>query len=437
MELPELYRIFTQSSAVNTDSRKITGGSLFFALHGERFNGNRFAPDALKKGAFRAVVDDRSFEGRTGYIVVDDTLKTLQDLARYHRQSLHMPVIGIAGSNGKTTTKELTGAVLGSRYKTFSTPGNLNNHIGLPLAVLRIERDHEFAVIEMGANQPGENRLLADIARPDHGLVTNIGKDHLAGFGDLEGVKNAYKEFYDHLAEHEGKAFLNQDDPDLLELIPQELSTIRYGSNQNEVFCKGTPQNTDTPFLSVEWYWKGDPMPPIDSNLAGHFNLYNILAAACIGKFFGISGDRISKAIADHQPTKNRSRLFSTERNQIFLDAYNANPTSMIAAIDSLAEMKHEKKYVILGDMLEMGEQSLKEHQGVLKQLRERGITEGLLIGNEFKEAVENIPSPISFQVFGSKQEAIPYLREANIKNRLILIKGSRALGLEELKELL
>ncbi len=433
MELYELYTYYRQCGKICTDTRNIEEGCLFLALKGERFDGNRFAKEALEKGARYAVVDDPSLSPSEGFLFVKNTLKALQGLARHHRQQFSFPVIALTGSNGKTTTKELTGQVLGQKYKAFITPGNLNNHIGVPLTLLSIDPEEtQIAVIELGANHLGENELLANICEPDYGLVTNIGKDHLEGFGGWEGCIKANKELYDHLARHNGKAFLHIDDKVLQSIFPGNLSAITYGT-KDKCYVKGKLLSAD-PFVHLEWTTENRREPQqARSHMIGTYNFENLLAAICIGEYFEVPPEKIAKALASYTPDNNRSQVVPLGTNTLILDAYNANPTSMEAALRSFAGMEDKNKYFILGDMLELGEAEEKEHKAILSLLEELGLNRGVLVGKAFSR----IGRESSYPVFPTIEAASSYLDKENLQKTTILLKGSRGIELEKAKNFL
>ncbi len=432
MDLEPLYNAFLESEGVTIDTRDLKPGSIFFALKGEKQDGNRFAEDALEKGARAVVVSDPSIENERAF-KVEDPLKTLQDLARHHRKQLDIPVIAITGSNGKTTTKELTAKALAEHYTLFATPGNLNNHIGLPLSVLSIQSHHDMALLEFGANHPGENELLASICDPTHGLVTNIGLDHLEGFGDREGVFQGNKELIEHLSRKNGHGFFHSDDPDIRRMEAEmKLSSTHYGT-QPGAELQGKLLKAD-PYLELEWKWTGtEPVSHsrLKSSLIGTYNLPNILAALCIGSYFAVPKDRMESAIASYEPDNNRSQFLRTDRNALLLDAYNANPSSMEAAIESFLNMEGSPKAFILGDMLEMGDHEEKVHRRIVDLLQEKGLTEGILVGKAFHQAAAG--SDIT--AYQTLEEAKEALQRSPYEGYRILIKGSRGLKLEELLE--
>ena len=432
MEIEALYDIYKDHPVVITDSRKPEEGSLFFALRGERFNGNTYALDALEGGAAFAVVDDPSVAKGDRFILVEDSLRTLQELARYRRSRLDIPVVAITGSNGKTTTKELATRILSTQLATTATSGNLNNHIGVPLTLLGIDDNAEIAIIEMGANHVGEIALLCNIAMPDYGLITNIGMAHLEGFGSLEGVKKAKGELYDYLEKNGGLIFINEGDEILNEMLQNyDGGKICYGGPEESI-VRGEVLKSD-PVLGIRMAIGEYGEIEVDTGLVGSYNLENILAAASIGVHFGIGPQNIQKAISNYRTDNNRSQQLKTDHNVLILDCYNANPTSMRAAIENFRSVNHPNKVVILGDMLELGEAEAAAHDGVVDFLDQAGFREVILVGPVFREA----KVPGFFQVFSSVAACEVWLKEHPLKGRMILLKGSRGIGLEKLKDLL
>lgn len=423
-------QLFLPSKGVCTDTRKLQEGQLYISLKGENHDGNRYAREAVQKGAVAAIVDDSSIQGE-GIVQVKDGLQTLQELARTHRQKLRIPVIAITGSNGKTTTKELASRVLSKKYRSFATPGNLNNHIGLPLSVLSIDKEHEIALLEFGANHPGENQLLAGICKPTHGLVTNVGLDHLEGFGDQEGVFLGNKELVDALAGNEGHVFYHIDDPWIRRMVEGVEKRSSYG-REPEANIRGNVIKAD-PFLEVEWAQKGGESATFRTSLIGTYNLPNILAALSIGNHFGIQGVEMEEAISSYEPDNKRSEIVHTERNTVIMDAYNANPSSMEAAIESFLAMEGEKKRFILGDMLELGHYEEAAHEETVDMLLRSELNQGLLVGEAFQKAAEGKGIP----AVKDRTEARKWLREKPFDGAMVLVKASRGLKLEELLDLL
>ena len=392
MELSELYKLYQQHPLITTDSRDCPEGSIFFALKGESFDGNRFAKAALEKGCAYAVIDEREFaeEGNGRLILVDNVLTTFKELAREHRRRFDIPVIGITGTNGKTTTKELIAAVLGEKYNVMYTRGNFNNDVGVPKTLFSLRPEHEIAVVEMGASHPGDIKALVDYVEPTCGLITNVGRAHLQGFGSFEGVKRTKGELYDFLESHNGLLFLNESNPDLMEMAAQRNfgRIISYGRDEGGN-VEGEVIDC-SPFLNFRWrqHLHAGQIPAnayeVETHLIGAYNLDNMLAAIAVGLHFGVSPAQINHALGHYIPSNNRSQLETTEHNRLIVDAYNANPSSMAAAIDNFKLMKAERKMAILGDMLELGAVSDEEHQKTVNALAAAGIKEVWLVGEEF-----------------------------------------------------
>lgn len=423
--IPELYEIYKKHSTVTTDSRNCPAGSLFIALKGDNFNGNRFAKQALELGSSYAIVDEADAVTDDRILLVDNCLKTLQDLAAHHRKQFSIPVIGITGTNGKTTTKELMASVLGKKYTLLYTQGNLNNHIGVPLTLLRLNSNHEIAVIEMGANHPGEIKELVEIADPDYGIITNVGKAHLEGFGSFEGVIKTKGELYDYIRNKGGKIFINMENP-YLRTIAKGIEAIKYATKAGYPLWGETI--TCSPFLKLRWFSDYDSQAhEAQTNLIGSYNLENALAAVCVGIQFGVSTDQIASALQEYVPSNNRSQLKETEQNTLVIDAYNANPTSMSAAILNFQQYDAPRKAVILGSMKELGELSEEEHKRLAFHVAEISFDRVFLIGPEFKDAGSDYP------VFDSAEEFIAYMEEQPLQGYTILIKGSRGNQLESL----
>ncbi|MGP8214657.1 MAG: UDP-N-acetylmuramoyl-tripeptide--D-alanyl-D-alanine ligase [Bacteroidia bacterium] len=421
----DIYKLFLQHPIVGTDTRNIKAGSIFFALKGGNFNANQFAKDALDKGAAYAVIDEEKYYTER-CILVKDVLLTLQHLANYHRRQFNIPLIGITGTNGKTTTKELTAAVLSKKYKTLFTQGNLNNHIGVPLTLLSLKKEHQSAIIEMGANHQGEIAQLCGIAEPNYGIITNIGKAHLEGFGGPEGVIKAKSELYHFIKANKGKLFVNADDELLMDLS-EGIDRITYGTHPG-ADCEGI---TDTESFMAKAAFLVDGIEvEIQSKLAGRYNFYNMLAATCIGFHFGLTISQVKKAIEDYVPSNNRSQLVKKESNTIWVDAYNANPSSMRTAIESFAEMQGDGKVLILGDMFELGEDSRKEHQSLADFIENKKVWDNIfLVGAEFGKTKS------SATVFETMPEFLEWLSANPIKNKTILLKGSRGMAMERVLE--
>ena len=416
MILERLYSAFTESTGVTTDSRKIEVGALFFALHGASFDGNDYAVAALEQGASAAVIGRKDIlennpQHAERLILVEDTLQALQALAHEHRCRLAIPIIAIAGSNGKTTTKELVSRVLAEKFEVSTTKGNLNNHIGVPLTLLAMGSETEFGVVEMGASAQGEIALLCSIAEPNYGILTNIGLSHLEGFGGVEGIRKGKGELFDHLNENGGRAFVPQED---------------------EVLSKMAAERED---LAVESYSRSIG-EGFKSNLTGDYNRYNIAAAVEIGRYFGVADERIAEAILSFQPDNNRSQAVKTEHNSLVVDCYNANPSSMEAALDNIATMEGEHKVLILGDMLELGEWSAEAHQNILRKA-DKVAEQIILVGGEFTKAHGIVSAELesSYALYPTTAEAKVALDEKPILNSLVLLKGSRGIALEKLIE--
>lgn len=427
MEIAELYKCFMECGKVTTDSRNCPEGSMFIALKGETFNGNAFAAQALKQGCRYAVIDESEYAGE-GTILVDNCLQALQQLANYHRRQLKTPVIGITGTNGKTTTKELISTVLSRKFNTLYTEGNFNNHIGVPLTLLRLTKEHEIAVVEMGANHPGEIKTLVHIAEPDYGIITNVGKAHLQGFGSFEGVIRTKGELYDFLRAKGGATIFIQNENPYLNGIAEGLTCVRYGQTAG-LYVSGELISC-SPFLSFRWTAEG-VSHEVNTHLIGSYNLDNMLAAAAIGRYFGVSDDDISSALASYLPHNNRSQLKETADNKLIVDAYNANPTSMMAALKNFRQVEAPHKMVILGDMKELGEASREEHQKVVDYLTECGFDRIVLVGPEFAAATH------SYQTFQHVDEVLADIRIHKPQGYYILIKGSNSMKLSQLPEYL
>lgn len=430
MRIEDLYSIYIKHPIICTDTRKISPGCLFFALKGDNFDGNVFAEQALAAGAGFAVIDNPAYEKHENIILVDDVLSTLQQLAAYHRKQLKIPVIGITGTNGKTTTKELIKSVLSVKYKTYATPGNLNNHIGVPLTILAIDSSIEIAIIEMGANHQKEIAALCKIAQPELGLITNVGKGHLEGFGGFEGVKKGKGELYDFLKENGGLIFANESNSFLREMIAERkiLNLTYYNSTDSGL--KGELVEND-PFLVIDWSY-GVQKHRLKTNLTGPYNLENILAAIAIGKHFNLSDKQINQGITSYIPGNNRSQITKTTRNTLICDYYNANPSSMMVALDNFSTIDSDNKILILGDMFELGTDSLLEHKNIVEKAKSTHSHEQIFIGNDF---FANKTAGSKF--FKTTTEALEYLKTYPIQHATILIKGSRGMQLERLVDVL
>jgi len=424
--IEELYSIYSRYPSVVTDTRKLNQGDLYFALKGPNFNGNLFAIAALEAGASYAIVDELiansdSYQDRI--ILVQDVLTTLQQLAKYHRQQFNIPFIAITGSNGKTTTKELVYAVLASHFKTYTTQGNLNNHIGVPLTLLSIHKDAEMAVIEMGANHQKEIASYCTYTLPTHGMITNCGKAHLEGFGSEEGVKKGKGELFDYLRDHNGAVFLMAD-YDYLQTMSQGINhTIGYGQLSGQIQGEAIDANG---MLTVKIN-KGIDINSVQTHLVGNYNLPNVLAAITIGQYFKVPNEKIKAAIENYIPTNSRSQLVKWQNNEVILDAYNANPSSMKLAVENFAKLNKANKVVCIGGMRELGVDSLMEHQMLIDQLKQNNWSEVVLVGAEFKNCNH------SYHYFDTVQEAKAWFDSKQFSGYSILIKGSRGIQMEKL----
>ena len=418
MTISELYSIFQKYPYISTDSRLITKNSLFFALKGKKFNGNEFAKKAIEKGCCYAIVDEHKYANHSSIILVEDVLETLQKLAKHHREKLTIPIIGITGTNGKTTSKELIHNVLNSELNCYATKGNLNNHIGVPLSILEIQDNHDIAIIEMGANHSKEIDLLCSIAKPTHGVITNIGKAHLQGFKNFQGVVEAKNELFSYIKEDGGSIFINNDDS-LLVKLSRNIKKVSYGVNSSF----STSISSNTPFIYVKWK---DTI--IKSKLIGDYQLYNISLALCIGDYFDIPKKKSQFAVESYVPTNNRSEIRNTEKNGVIMDAYNANPSSMKAMLESFAKQDYKNKLCILGDMLELGNYSNKEHNKIIELCKKLNL-DSLFVGEEFSKS-----SKESFKNISDLKE---FIKQHPINNKKILLKGSRGIRLEKLIEYL
>lgn len=458
MNIEELYEIYLRTRDVTTDSRRVKEGSIFFALRGDKFDGNTFVPQALSQGASVCVVDNADYNIDSRCMLVSNVLETLQELARYHRSHLDIPVIGITGTNGKTTTKELVNAVLSKRYRTWATQGNFNNHIGVPLTLLSIPSDAEMAIVEMGANHPGEIDFLCKIANPEFGLITNVGKAHLEGFGSFKGVIRTKTELYKHLAAMEGVIFVNSDNDILMEraekmaqlpsspsvlpgvvpsipgAVPSEYdenfvprgvnlpmaSVVTYGSSE-QAECKGSFVSSD-PYMKF-YFEDDDNVYTVQSQLIGGYNFDNAMAAVCVGRYFNVELFDIKTAIEEYVPSNNRSQYKKGKHNDMILDCYNANPSSMRLAVENFAKMKAERKVVILGEMKELGAGSRSEHRELYDLVRSCGFEAIVLVGEEFRFT----DGDNGTKWFATSDDVVMYLREHPFEGYTILIKGSNS----------
>lgn len=429
MTIEQIYKLFEAHQKVITDSRKIEIGCLFFALKGDKFNGNQFANDALNKGAAFAIVDEQEFNTSEKTILVENVLQTLQKLAYFHRKKLGIPILGITGSNGKTTTKELIAAILREKYQVAFTQGNLNNHIGVPLTLLSMNKTTEIGVVEMGANHPFEIGELCDIADPDFGIITNIGRAHLEGFGSFEIIKKTKAELYEHLKRKGGTIIYNNDNPVLNELVADYSNKISFGKTNADF--TGEPVSSP-PYLHAKVNFPKGALY-LNTQLTGHYNFENLMAAACIGNFFQVEPLKIQAAIKNYRPRNNRSQLLEKSGLQIIMDAYNANPTSMQVSIESFISAFQQPRFLILGDMLELGDQSLNEHISVLEQTKKHPFEAVFLVGPVFKEAAQDF----SYFTFSDVSALCSHLSQNPIKKGYVLIKGSRGIQLEKVIDFL
>ena len=423
MRIQELYRLFLQHPSVQTDTRKLIKGDIFFALKGPNFNGNGFAAQALTNGAAYVVVDEEMAIDDARIIKVADTLATLQELAKYHREQFTIPFIGITGSNGKTTSKELIYAVLSSHYTTYTTQGNLNNHIGVPLTLLRVKPDAEMVVIEMGANHQKEIESYCSYTQPTHGVITNCGKAHLEGFGGMEGVRKGKGELYDFLRAHEGTAFVYADADYLQSMCAGIQHIVKYGVSEGLV--QGRILSNE-PFLEVT-ITTGWQLTSIKTQLVGDYNLPNVLCAIVIGKYFKVPEENIKTAIENYIPSNSRSQLIKRGSNTLILDAYNANPTSMKAAIENFSGLHAYKKILVLGGMMELGEESMDEHQAIIDLIRKYNWTQVVLVGGDFGSINHE------FTFFSNATEAKDWFQKQAFEQTHFLIKGSRSMQMERI----
>ncbi len=427
MSIIDLYDLFIHNPQITTDSRNCPKGSIFFALKGDKFDGNQYAGKALASGCVYAVIDNPDYYIGERTILVDNVLKTLQQLAHHHRKVLGLPIIGITGTNGKTTTKELLAAVLSTKFNLLYTEGNFNNHIGVPLTLLRLTHDHEMAVIEMGASHPGDIKELVDIVHPNYGIITNVGRAHLEGFGSFEGVIRTKGELYDYMRRTKGKIFIKKEN-EYLQSIAKGIEQITYG-NGDDAFASGQVVSCD-PFLVFNWKQQGK-LHTVETHMIGSYNLDNVLAAVAVGRFFKIPAERISRAIAAYEPTNNRSQFKKTDNNELIIDAYNANPSSMKVALDNFITMPVQPKAIILGDMRELGPTSDELHAEVVEQIKKGQFDKVFLCGEHFSKVGKE------FSPFATTEAMVEELRKQPLKGYHILIKGSHSMGLEKLADIL
>lgn len=425
VSIESLYQLFLKSPNVSTDTRKIEAGSIFFALKGPSFNANAFAEEALAKGASYAVIDEPAYDKSEKTLLVKDTLVALQELAKYHRSQLSIPIIGLTGSNGKTTSKELLNAVLSKKFRTLATKGNLNNHIGVPLTILEIDKTIEVAIIEMGANHLGEIALLSSIATPTHGFITNIGKAHIGTFGGFENIIRGKSELYQHLITAEGIVFINSQNPILANMAKRFKSPVFYPAKGDYYSCELVEAD---PFVKI----KAENGAVISTQITGGYNFENMAAALCIGKYFGVAETDANQAISEYVPGNMRSQIVRKGTNTIILDAYNANPSSMQAAIENLASMNAEKKVAIVGDMFELEDEAEGEHRSLGNLLKEKNFEAVYLCGKLSRFAKEEFPLSNYFE---KKELLIEELKKNPIEQATVLIKASRGIGLETVLE--
>ena len=426
ISISDLYEIYKSYPQVQTDTRQLKKGDLYFALKGPNFNGNEFALQALEQGAAYSIVDepvDASEQLQKRILLVEDVLSSLQALAKFHRAQFNIPFIAITGSNGKTTTKELVAAVLSSHYTIYTTKGNLNNHIGVPLTLLSIQQDAQFAIIEMGANHLKEIESYCSYTLPTHGMITNCGKAHLEGFGSEEGVRKGKGELFDYLRAHQGTVFLMQDFDYLVKMTQGISNIIGYGKEHGQIQGDAIDHNG---MLTVQ-IKKGIEIDSIQTHLVGNYNLPNVLAAVAIGHHFKVPNDKIKMAIENYIPSNSRSQLLNWNNNEVILDAYNANPSSMKLAVDNFSKMNKQNKMVCLGGMRELGADTLMEHQMLIDQLKETNWKQVMLVGSEFKPCNHN------FLYFDTVLEAKAWLQAQELKGYTLLIKGSRGIQMEQL----
>ena len=422
--IEKIYQLYSQKYLVTTDSRKVEPGCVFVALKGEHFDGNDFAYQVANDNIAACVIADRKDLPQHEHLfIVDDSLTALQELAKLHREKCKTPIIGITGTNGKTTTKELVASVLSQKYNIIYTQGNFNNHLGVPLTLLQIKPETEIAVVEMGANHPKEIELLCSLAQPNFGIITNIGKAHIEGFGSFEGVIKTKNELYDYLRNTKGKVFLNNDNP-LLKELAHDLTSVSYGKDDSADYNASILSSN--PYLSIKWNGM-----EINTNLVGDYNFENVMAAITVGCYFNIEKELIIKALENYSPTNNRSQFIKTEKNEVVMDAYNANPVSMSNSVRNFRNISDENHLLILGDMKELGDESLNEHQEILNLVKELGFNNIILVGSEFNKINSGFVS------FLNVEELISHINNNEIRGKKILIKGSHSIHLEKIINLL
>lgn len=433
LDIKEMYALYREHPLITTDSRDCPQGSIFLALKGETFDGNKFAESALQKGCAYAIIDNPEYKTDDRCLLVDDTLQTFKDLAREHRRRFAIPVIGITGTNGKTTTKELLAAVLSERFNVHYTQGNFNNDVGVPKTLFQLGPGHEIAVVEMGASHPGDIKTLAETAEPTCGLITNVGRAHLQGFGSFDGVKRTKGELYDFLIGRDAPLFINADNADLMGMAAERNAThiIKYGGVSSERLSVRGKIIDCAPFLSFSWHADGGEERCVRTNLIGSYNIDNMLAAVTVGLHFGVAEEQVCHALENYRPNNNRSQMTVTPHNHLIMDAYNANPSSMRAAIENLCAMDVPAKMAILGDMRELGEASEEEHQRVVDMLQAKGLSEVWLVGEEFGK------TDCPFRKFRDIEEVKAEIAANRPTDKYILVKGSNGIRLFTLPELL
>jgi UDP-N-acetylmuramoyl-tripeptide--D-alanyl-D-alanine ligase len=428
MSIADLHNRFLNSAGVCTDTRKIVVGAMFFALRGNNFNGNQFARAALDAGASCAVTDEAPATDDPRYIVVDDVLQTLQQLAAFHRQYLHIPIIAITGTNGKTTTKELVFSVLSKKYAVAATQGNLNNHIGVPLTLLGMDKRTELGVVEMGANHRGEIAALCNIAQPNAGLITNVGKAHLEGFGSFEGVQKTKGELYDYLVQHKGQIFTHSGNPHLMQMLHSRNASRYTLYDEHSLQTCISATGGQLPYFCFTHSGK-----PVTTHLVGNYNAANVWAAMAVGNYFGVSENEILNAVSCYQPTNCRSQWVKTAHNHLIVDAYNANPTSMATAIENFKSLTADNKCLILGEMLELGADSEQEHRNIIQQVEKAGFERVFFVGKNFA----TLSKPKQYIDFVNVDELIAYIAQHPLQQQTIIIKGSHSVHLERVVPLL
>jgi UDP-N-acetylmuramoyl-tripeptide--D-alanyl-D-alanine ligase len=423
--IQDLYEIYLESTGISTDTRTINKGNIFFALKGPNFNANSFARQALESGASWVIIDDISYKDDDRMFFVNDSLNALQDLAVLHRSQLKIPFFGLTGSNGKTTTKELINAVLSRKFKTHATRGNLNNHIGVPLTILGMDQNTEIGIIEMGANRIGDIRELCQIANPTHGLITNIGRAHIEGFGSFEGVLRGKSELYDWLLHKQGTVFINSSDPVLANMARRFTGPVMYPGKDDYYHCS---LEKGLPYIGI----KSEDGQMIRTKLIGNYNFLNVAAALCVGKYFGVPATESKEAVENYEPKNNRSQIFKKNSNTLILDAYNANPSSMEAALNHLKEIEADNKIAILGDMFELGDYAVEGHEKIGILTKHMDLKMVIFCGENMKYAFGKNPEARFFRTRNDLEE---FLRKSSFENSVILIKGSRAMALENIVE--